>query len=128
MRFTTNLAGVLIALFFMASLSWATDAADANEPTVPEAILTADIAIDELALRLTPLTVAELAAAAAAWRDIVKAKTEELVSAQIAANEAKDDDNDAVEQQARQQLTELAEARGALFDRYSTVVNSWEKF
>ncbi|MGB5741740.1 MAG: mechanosensitive ion channel family protein, partial [Sedimenticolaceae bacterium] len=124
MRLATTLAGVLIALFITASLGWAKDA---DEPTVPEAILTSDIEIDELALRLTPLTVAELAAAAEAWRDIVKDKTEEVVSAQIAANKAKDNDNDAVEEQARQQLTELAEARGALFDRYSTVVNSWEK-
>ncbi len=127
MRFATNLAAVLVALFFMASFGWATDTANANEPIVPQAIVAPDIVVDELALRLTPLTVAELAAAAEAWRDIVKAKTEELVSAQIAANEAKDDKNDAVEQQARQQLTELAEARGALFDRYSTVVSSWEK-
>ena len=127
MRLATNPAVVLTAMLFMTSLGWATDAANANEPTVPQAILAPGIEIDELALRLTPLTVAELAAAAEAWRDIVKAKTEEVVSAQIAANEAKDDNNDAVEQQARQQLTELAEARGALFDRYSTVVNSWEK-
>ncbi len=127
MRFATNPAVVLMALFLMTSVGWATDAANANEPTVPQAILAPDIVIDELALRLTPLTVAELAAAAEAWRDIVKDKTEEVVSAQIAANKAKDNDNDAVEEQARQQLTELAEARGALFDRYSTVVNSWEK-
>ena len=76
MRFATNLAVVSMALLFMASLGWATDAANADKPTVPQEILAPDIAIDELALRLTPLTVAELAAAAEAWRDIVKGKTE----------------------------------------------------
>lgn len=127
MRFATNLAVVSMVLLLMASLGWATDAANADKPTVPQEILAPDIAIDELALRLTPLTIAELAAAAEAWRDIVKDKTEELVSVQIAANNAKDDDNDAAAEQAREQLAKLAEARGALFDRYSTVVNSWEK-
>ena len=127
MRLATNLAAVVIAWFSIASLGWAADTANADEPAVPQTIMVPDIAIDELALRLTPLTVGELAAAAEAWRDIVKAKTEEVVSAQIAASQAKEDDNDAAATQARQQLAELAEARGALFDRYSTVVNSWEK-
>lgn len=127
MPFAAKWALALVMLFGTAATSLAQEAADADTTAVPAAILAEDIATDELTLRLTPLTVAELADAAEAWRGIVKAKTEDLVTAQIAAKRAESDAQDAVAKQARQQLAELAKVRGALFDRYSIVVDSWEK-
>ncbi len=115
---------MLLCLSLLAGAAWAQDNG-AETPAVPEAILAADIPVDELTLRLTPLTVDELAAAAEAWRGIVKSKTEELVEAQITAQSEAGDT--AVADSARERLAALAEQRRALFERYSTVVDSWEK-
>jgi small conductance mechanosensitive channel len=124
MRIARTSAALLLGLALLVGAAWAQDSG-ADAPAVPEAILSAEIPIDELALRLTPLTVDELAAAAEAWRGIVKAKTEALVEAQIAAQSEAGDT--AIADEARERLGALGEERRALFDRYSTVVDSWEK-
>ena len=126
MQFAKAMGLILTVLFLVTTLAWAQEA-DTKKPGVPEAILSSEIAIDELALRLTPLTVAELAAAAEAWREIVKDKTNEVVAAQIAATRAEGDDQQVEAQGARERLAELVAERGSLFDRYSTVIDSWEK-
>ena len=126
MQFSPKAAAFLLTLFFLTALGWA-QAAEVEKPTVPEAILSPSIATDELALRLTPLTVAELAAAVEAWQKIVKAKTNEVVSAQIDAKTAEGAKQEAQAQEARKRLAELVAERGSLFDRYSTVINSWQK-
>ena len=117
-------AAGLLCLSLMAGATWGQEGG-ADAPAVPEAVLTVDIPVDELTLRLTPLTADELAAAAEAWREIVKAKTEELVEVQIAAESEASEA--AVADAARERLGVLAEQRRALFTRYSTVVDSWEK-
>jgi small conductance mechanosensitive channel len=117
------LAAFLLTLSLLAGASWAQD--NAETPSVPESVLSAEIPIDELTLRLTPLTVDELAETAEAWRKIVKTKTEELVEAQIEAQSQTEDST--VADDARERLGALGEERRALFDRYSTVVDSWEK-
>jgi small conductance mechanosensitive channel len=124
MHFTNRLAAILLLTIGMVATGWAQEDAAEDGPSVPEAVLAQDQAIDEMALRLTPLTVDELAAAAEAWRDIVKAKTEAVVEAQIAAKTSEDGDAAAA---AREAATALADERKALFDLYSTVVDSWEK-
>jgi small conductance mechanosensitive channel len=126
MQFAKKVGLTLTMLFLVTTLAWGQEA-DTEAPNVPQAILSSEIAIDELALRLTPLTVAELAAAAEAWREIVKDKTNEVVAAQIAAKRAEGDDQQAEAQGARERLAELVAERGSLFDRYSTVIDSWEK-
>ena len=117
-------AAILAALIFLGP-AWAEKEADA--PAVADAVLDPALGLDELALRLTPLTVPELAAAAEAWREIVKTKTEAVVETQIEAKRAESDGNAEAAAAARERLTELSKERGALFDRYSTVVDSWEK-
>jgi small conductance mechanosensitive channel len=97
--------------------------ADAK-PTVAAEILAPDVPVEELVLRLTPLTVDELAAAADAWREIAKQKTEEEIQVQIGAMGLTDE---AAVTAARDKLVALAEERRELFARYSTVVDSWEK-
>lgn len=122
-RFLLGLA-FLLAVGVPLAADAGQDGAKAAVPSVPEDVLVEDISIDELALRLTPLTVTELAATAEAWRDIVKAQTQSVVEAQIAATKASDE---AAATAARATLNQLANERNALFERYSTVVNSWEK-
>ena len=77
----------------------------------------------ELELRLIPLTKSELEVLAPEWLEIVRAKTENVMAAQIAISRTDADAEDA----ARENLTELVLERGALFDKYSKVVSAWEK-
>ena len=117
------LAALLLGFALLSGVAGAQESAEA--PKVPESVLKADIPIEELTMRLTPLTAGELAAAAEAWRGIVKTKTEELVEAQISAQSETADST--IADEARERLATLGEERRALFDRYSTVVDSWEK-
>ena len=94
-----------------------------EEPSLPAELLDPNIGLEELTLRLVPLTREELAALAAEWLAIVKSKTEEVVEAQIEIANSEGDG----QEQARELLTRLVEERGALLDSYSTIVSSWEK-
>jgi len=127
MKANRQFVAVLIVLLLSVGNGWAKDAAASEAFVVPESVLVTDIPVDELALQLTPLTVSELAAVAEAWQVIVKEKTEKVVGLQIAAKQAADGNDDAAASEAREKLGIAAEERGALFDRYSTVVDSWAK-
>lgn len=77
----------------------------------------------ELIIRLLPLTVDELKTTAEAWLNIVKAKTQEMVDMQVSIMQSQG----AVEDFARDRLTELATDRKRLFENYNVVVDAWEK-
>ena len=100
----------------------AQEEADAPPPLPPQ-VTDTSLDIQELTLRLVPLTKDELAQAAAEWLGIVKAKTEEVVEAQIAAAKAEG----AAAEAARERLGEITQERKGLFDAYATVIDSWEK-
>ncbi|MEP2504002.1 MAG: mechanosensitive ion channel domain-containing protein [Paracoccaceae bacterium] len=104
----------------------AQEAATENAPAKPEApaaVLNADVGIDELDLRLIPLTKPELESAAAAWLEIVRNKTEEVMSAEISVLRA----DGAAESAAWDALAALALERKALFDKYNKVISALEK-
>jgi small conductance mechanosensitive channel len=82
-----------------------------------------DIDPAELNYRLIPLTKDELEKLAGDWLNIVKAKTEQVMAAQIAILKT----DDKVEDAARQKLTKLTKERRALFDKYAEVIAAWEK-
>jgi len=86
-------------------------------------VLNPEIDTQELEFRLVPLTKDELGILAAEWLEIVKAKTEEVMAAQIAIAKTEGD----IEEAARDHLTELVHARKLLFDKYSRIVSAWEK-
>ena len=77
----------------------------------------------ELDVRLVPLTKAELEQLAEEWAKIVKSKTEEVMEAQVAIAHRGSE----VEDAARERLTQLVGQRKQLFDKFSAVLNSWEK-
>ncbi|MBK0398423.1 mechanosensitive ion channel family protein [Limibaculum sp. M0105] len=93
------------------------------ETGVTAEVLDPDINPTELEHRLVPMTKDELAALTAEWLKIVKAKTEEVMAAQIAIDKTEG----TVEEAAREHLTDLVHARKALFDKYSKVIAAWEK-
>ena len=116
----TRLVAAFAALCVFAFAALAQDAEEG--PTPPPQVTEPAIPVEELTLRLIPLTVDELAAAAAEWLSIVQAKTQEVVEAQIAVRAA-----DAPAEDDLARVVELAEERDALFDRYRVVVDSWAK-
>jgi small conductance mechanosensitive channel len=96
---------------------------EAEASAISPVIVDPGIDPEELTLRLIPLTRDDLAALADEWLGIVKEKTEDVVEQQvvIAATDG------AVEEAARTRLADLIEERRALFEKYSIVVDSWEK-
>lgn len=92
-------------------------------PDLSAALLDSGIDVSELELRLIPLTKTELEALSAQWLDIVRKKTEDVMTAQIDVNRA----GDAVTDAARNRVAELTEERGQLFDKYSRVISALEK-
>ncbi len=85
-------------------------------------VLDPAIASSELELRLVPLTQTELGDLAAAWQEIVRAKTEDVMAAQLAIFRTEGTVADA----ARTHLTELVTLRKDLFDKYSKILDAWE--
>ena len=93
------------------------------ETGLPSEVLDANIPLDELELRLIPLTKTELEALSEVWLGIVRDATEDVMAAQIAIARTQGD----VEDAARSNLAELVLERGQLFDKYSRVISSLEK-
>lgn len=128
-----GILSVCIFVFFVLILSTGTvaqetgpvdDAPEATEElTFPVGLDDAALNEDEFLLRLIPLTAAELSALAARWQEIVRAQTDAVVEATIAAERKPDGPT----QQDLDQIVVLTQERGAGFDRYSAVVNNLEK-
>ncbi|MHA1573287.1 MAG: mechanosensitive ion channel family protein [Alphaproteobacteria bacterium] len=96
------------------------DSADAN---LPAKLSQPAIDLEELELRLVPLTKAELKALTEEWLQIVKSKTEEVMEAQVTVANAEG----ATEAAMRKKLTAFHAERNKLFDKYSAVIDAWEK-
>ncbi|WP_223423598.1 mechanosensitive ion channel family protein [Tateyamaria pelophila] len=93
------------------------------ETGLTQEVLNSEIDPQELELRLIPMTKPELELLAEKWLEIVREKTEEVMSAQIAISRSEGE----VESAARENLAELARERGLLFEKYSKVISSFEK-
>ncbi|PRY81506.1 mechanosensitive ion channel family protein [Marivita geojedonensis] len=99
------------------------DNAANSEPGLSRDILDPNIPLNELELRLIPLTKSELESLAETWLETVRAATEEVMAAQITILRT----DQGVEDAARQNLSALVLERKALFDKYSRVISSLEK-
>ncbi|RDC72570.1 mechanosensitive ion channel family protein [Rhodovulum sp. 12E13] len=100
------------------------EASDAppEAPAYPEGLDDPAIPLDELRLRLVPLTVDELTALAEAWRANARDATLAVVEQSLAVRAA---DGAASEADVERRAA-LMEARGAIFERYAAVVSSLE--
>jgi small conductance mechanosensitive channel len=114
-------------------------AAAADAAPAPVTTDDPQIPVEELALLLKPLPKAQLLVEAAAWQDLVQAKSEEIAAAQIEARrlevEATEDDADTTGQEAAvdavksallENLTELREARTQRLDGLTAVITALE--
>jgi small conductance mechanosensitive channel len=90
--------------------------------SLPDAVTNPAILLEELEIRLAPLTRDDLAALAEVWRDIVKTKTTEAMELQLVVNAAEGAAADA----ARERLVERTTERNDIFGRYSAVIDAWE--
>ena len=114
-------------------------AAEADD--APQPVTTGDpkIPVEELDLLLKPLPKAQLLVEAAAWQDLVQAKSEQIAVAEIEARrlevEATEEDADTAGQEAAvgavkgallEDLTELREARTQRLDGLTAVVTALE--
>lgn len=94
-----------------------------QETGLTQEVLNGAIDPSELELRLIPMTKSELERLAEKWLEIVREKTEDVMSAQLAINKT----DGKIEDAARENLAALSLERGALFDKYSKVISSLEK-
>ncbi len=131
-----------LLLFVLAPLPLAAQGEPANEPTTsesappagstappadegpgfPEGLADASIALEELRLRLVPLTVDELTALAEAWRDNARDATVAVVERNLELRQKGAGASDA--EKAAQ--ADLLAARGQIFEKYDAVVTSLE--
>lgn len=131
------LRSILFAIFCVLTLAgaaWyspvlaqeaAADAAaeEPEAPAYPDGLDDPAMALDELRLRLIPLTVTELEALAAAWQGIAQDQTQGVSDQQIAILRAEGEEADTL----RMRLTEMMERRGLVFENYSAVVDAFAK-
>ena len=94
----------------------------AEAPAYPAGLDDPAIPLEELRLRLVPLTVEELTALAQAWRANARDATLALVERSLELREA----GDAATQAQQAAHAELLAARGAIFEKYGAVVASLE--
>ncbi len=113
----------LLALALLTGAAAAQEAADAGPPPPPQEIVNPEIDVDELTLRLVPLTADDLAVAAGAWLGMVKERTQAVVDAQLAVRAAEG----AAADEAREVVVQRTAERDRMFDALSTVLSSWEK-
>ena len=105
-----------------AATSTADDEVD-DETSVTSILADSAIDLRELEHRLVPLTRAELNQLAGQWLEIVRAKTEEVMAAQIAIDRTEDE----VEDEVTQRVADLMFERNALFQKFTAVTDAWEK-
>jgi len=107
-------------------LSAASDAGVAGRdevPPLPPEVLHPEISLEELEMRLVPLTRTELAALAREWLLIVKANVEEAMNVQIALAQS----DGAAAERLGERLSRLMDERRILIDKFNVVLNGWEK-
>jgi len=115
-KFIARRAARLLAVLLLTLLVLPAQAATAAASSVA-----VDAPLADLSLLLTPLTREELAAEAAAVRDLARARTQEVADAKIVARDATGDAATA----AQERLEQLILERGELFERLTTVLTAW---
>lgn len=89
-------------------------------PAYPAGLDDPTLEIEELRLRLLPLTVDQLTELAAAWQGIVAGQTQAVVDESLALERLPTQEQEA----ARARVVALTETRNAGFDRFSEVVSN----
>jgi small conductance mechanosensitive channel len=129
---SADLAVVALVCALATGVGWAQDTM-AEEPAVgsdardrslayPAGLEAPSIALDELQLRLVPLTAEQIAPLAAAWQDQARTATQAVVDKSLEIRAADEPETEAL----RQERLELVEERERIFDNFSAVISSLE--
>jgi small conductance mechanosensitive channel len=108
--------------------AWAQDAvteagaAQQTGPDYPAGLDDPSIDLEQLQLRLIPLTLENLRPLAAAWQDHARAATQAAVDKSLEVRAAEGDGAEAL----RRERLSLLEQRGIIFEKFSAVVSSLE--
>jgi len=92
-------------------------------PSLPDELVKPSIPVSELAALLLPLTEPELAELAARWQQLVRDKTEQVARATVSVMQQSGETGDMF----RDKVAKAVTARNALFERFSMVLDDWEK-
>ncbi len=90
---------------------------------MPSALENPDINLEELKLRLVPLTVKELQALAESWQDLTREATQKVVDKSLQIRDAEP----AAAEKLRQERLQLIDQQVEIFDKFSAVVLSMER-
>lgn len=101
----------------------ASDAPAEEPPAYPRGLDAVDIPLEELQLRLVPLTADELAALAVAWQGLAREATQAVVDTQLEIRAIRAE-GDTAPDALRDQRVALTEERSRIFERFSAVVSS----
>ena len=114
---------LLVAICFIVITVSAAKAQDSGPPLqVPQQVTSPSIDSEELQLRLSPLTKAELEVAAIAWLDIAKAKATEVVDAMVSLKAAEGE----AAGRLRERVVALTAERNSMLDNLALVADAWE--
>lgn len=95
----------------------------ADEASAGSALLNPAIELTELEHRLVPLTRPELNELAGQWLEIVRARTENVMAAQVAVDQT---DGEIADEVTRQ-LADLVFERNGDFRKFTAILDAWEK-
>jgi len=84
------------------------------------------IELDELRLRLVPLTVEELAVLAEAWQKHARAAAQEVTDISLVLRAAESAGAEAEEEAAHEKLVELVKNREVVFEKFLSVISGFE--
>lgn len=101
----------------------ASDAPAEEPPAYPPGLDAVDIPLEELQLRLVPLTADELAALAVAWQRLARDATQAVVDTQLEIRAIRAE-GDTAPDALRDQRLALTEERSRIFEKFSAVVSS----
>jgi small conductance mechanosensitive channel len=128
---SASLGVLVMACALLAGIGWAQNAV-AEEPVsevtqvtetpYPAGLDDPSIELEELQMRLIPLTVEQLGPLATAWRDQARAATQAAVDKSLAIRAA----DEATAEKLREERLALLEERRLIFEKFSAVVSSFE--
>jgi small conductance mechanosensitive channel len=130
--FNVKLGIVVIATMLLTGAGWAQDVtADNPLPEVVPETATAypaglddlSIGVEELQLRLVPLTAEQLAPLAAAWLEHARAATQAAIDKRLEIRAAEGSETETL----RQERLELLDERSLVFEKFSAVISSFER-
>ena len=100
----------------------ASEEAQKTEPSYPEGLDQLSIDLEELQLRLIPLTAEQLGPLAAAWQEHARAATQAAVDKSVAIRSAEEADAEKL----REERLTLLDERRSIFEKFSAVISSFE--